>query len=248
MRVDASALAAFYASSLGEAARSMLSRRVNAIWESVAGLDALGFGFVAPLVQDWREHARRVALASPAGQGALCWPPGAAGLSVLCEERRMPFMDAVFDRVVLAHALEESDDPRGLLREVWRVMAPEGRIIVIAPNRLSLWAVSDATPFGNGRPYSRRQLAGLLTDCLFEPTASARAVYAPPIAFKPLAKAAGALEAAGERLWPAFGGLILMEAVKRLEARSPAPEARVIRAAAWAGARVRFGGDQEAGR
>jgi len=237
MRVDAAALSAFYASPLGEAARAMLARRVSAIWQNVTGLDMLGFGYAAPLAQPWLGAARRVALAAPAGQGALAWPHTGGGLSILCEERRLPFMDAVFDRALLAHALEEGEDPRALLREIWRVMAPEGRIIVIAPNRLSLWAISEATPFGHGRPFSRRQLAQLLRDCLFEPTASARAVYAPPIAFAPLAKVAVGLVAVGERLWPAMGGLILMEAVKRLEARPGAQHGRVVHAAVRAGAR-----------
>ncbi len=214
----------------------MLARRVHALWESVSGLDVLGLGFTAPFAGEWLPTARRVALAAPAAQGALMWPSGAAGQSVLCDERRLPFMDAVFDRALLAHALEESEDPHALLREMWRVMTPEGRIIVIAPNRLSLWAVSDATPFGHGRPFSRRQLAALLRDSLFEPTASARAVYAPPLRSAPLLKIATGLEAAGERLWPALGGLILMEAVKRLGSRPAALQSRVVRAAARASA------------
>jgi SAM-dependent methyltransferase len=235
MRVDASALTAFYAMPLGGVVAEMLGRRLNALWPSVGGYDVLGLGHAAPLIEGWAPQARRIVLAAPSAQGALTWPADGLGLSVLCDERRLPLMDAVFDRAILIHALEESDDPRALLREVWRVMAPEGRIIVIAPNRLSLWAVSEATPFGHGRPFSRRQLARLLEDCLFEPTASARAVYAPPLSFAPLARIAGGLEAAGERLWPALGGLILMEAVKRLQARPSSVRGRVVRSEVRAG-------------
>ena len=48
----------------------------------------------------------------------MAWPDDGANLSVLIEEGRLPFMDSIFDRVLLVHALEEADDPRALLREV----------------------------------------------------------------------------------------------------------------------------------
>ena len=100
--------------------------------------------------------------------------------TALSEEARLPFMDAVFDRVLMVHGLEECDAAPAMLREVWRVMAPEGRLVVIAANRWSLWAQSDISPFGYGRPYSRTQLASLLGDSMFEPVVSARALYVPP--------------------------------------------------------------------
>jgi hypothetical protein len=111
-------------------------------------------------------------------------------------------------------------------------MAPEGRLVVVVANRWSFWAQSDSTPFGHGRPYSRTQLAMLLSDAMFEPVASARALYAPPWASGPLIRAADAFERVGEVLWPALGGLVLMEAVKRLYATTARSEGRVLLAKA----------------
>ena len=54
------------------------------------------------------------------------------------------------------------DDPEGLLREVWRVLAPSGRMMAIMPNRRGVWTRTDNTPFGHGRPYSRSQITQLL--------------------------------------------------------------------------------------
>ena len=59
-------------------------------------------------------------------------------------------------------ALETAERVRPLLREMWRVLAPEGRLILVVPNRRGVWARLDKTPFGQGRPYSRRQLEALL--------------------------------------------------------------------------------------
>jgi SAM-dependent methyltransferase len=232
MRVDVLALQRFYASPLGEAARRAAARRLAALWPNTDGLDVLGLGYPAPYLDRFRKGARRVAVLMPAEQGAEPWPPDGAVLTALGEEARLPFIDAVFDRVLLVHALEEANVAHALLREVWRVMAPEGRLVVIAANRWSLWAQSGATPFGHGRPYSRTQLAALLSDSLFEPVVSARALYAPPYGWGPFVRAADAFERVGEFMWPAQGGLLLMEAVKRLYATTARSEGRVLLAKA----------------
>ena len=232
MRVDVLALQRFYASPLGEAVRRMASRRLGALWPEASGLDVLGIGYPTPYLERFRAGARRVTAMMPSEQGAEHWPARAPGLTVLADETRLPFIDAVFDRVLLVHALEECEAVRPLLREIWRVMAPEGRMVVIAANRWSLWAQSDATPFGHGRPYSRAQLAALLADSMFEPVTSARALYAPPMRWTPLVRAADAFERVGEVVWPAQGGLVLMEAVKRLYASTFRSEKRVLLAKA----------------
>lgn len=230
MRVDVLALQRFYASSLGGAARRMAGRRLEALWPNADGLDVLGLGYATPYLERFLGRARRVVAWMPAAQGAERWPGGAASLTALSEETRLPFIDACFDRVLIVHALEEAENVRPLLREVWRVMAPEGRLVVIAANRWSLWAQADATPFGHGRPYSRHQLAALLADSMFEPVASARALYVPPHNWA--AGAADGFERVGELVWPAQGGLVLMEALKRLYAETSRSDGRVLLAKA----------------
>lgn len=232
MRVDVLALQRFYASPLGQAAHRAASRRLAALWPSANGLDVLGVGYPNPYLGRFSAGARRTVAVMPAEQGVEPWPTDGLVLSVLADETRLPFMDAVFDRVLLVHAIEEAGAPHTLLREVWRIMAPEGRLVVVAANRWSSWAQSDATPFGHGRPYSRTQLAALLGDSMFEPVVSARALYAPPSTWGPLLRAADAFERVGEALWPALGGLVLMEAVKRLYATTARSEGRVLLAKA----------------
>lgn len=233
MRVDVLALQRFYASPLGEAVRRAASRRLAALWPNADGLDVLAVGYPSPYLGRFQKGARRTVAMMPAAQGAEPWA-GESGrvLTALADDRRLPFMDAVFDRVLLVHGLEEAEAPNAMLREVWRVMAPEGRLVIIVANRWSLWAQSGATPFGHGRPYSRTQLATLLSDSMFEPVVSARALYAPPLSWPPIVRTADAFESVGELLWPAQGGLVLMEAVKRLYANTARSEGRVLLAKA----------------
>jgi|CXWL01.1.fsa_nt_gi SAM-dependent methyltransferase len=210
----------------------MACRRLGALWPKADGLDMLGIGYATPYLEPYRAEARRVVAMMPFEQGGERWPADGRSLTVLGDETRLPFIDAIFDRVLLVHALEEAGDLRRLLREAWRVMAPEGRLVVIVANRWSFWAQSDATPFGHGRPFSRAQLVSLLADAMFEPVASARALYAPPSRWSPFVRGAEAFERVGEVMWPALGGLVLMEAVKRLYAETAKPGQRVLLAKA----------------
>jgi hypothetical protein len=104
--------------------------------------------------------------------------------------------------------------------------------MVIAANRAGLWARADGTPFGHGRPYSRGQLGALLSEALFEPTASARALYAPPLDWPLIFALSEGFERAGRLLTPGSGGLVLMEAVKRLYAEAAGDRRKVLLARA----------------
>jgi SAM-dependent methyltransferase len=219
MRRDVLELRQFYASDLGRAARLMVGRKVVEAWGDAHGLDVLALGYATPFVASLSRAARRVVAGMPAQQGVEIWPAGGRNLASLVGEDCLPFPNALFDRILLVHAIEESPDPIALLREVWRVLAPSGRVIVTVAARNGLWANSEKTPFGHGRPYTRGQLAELLREAELEPSGWTRALYVPPAAW--LAGWAEGFEQAGSRLWPGFAGLVLMEAVKQTFAVKP---------------------------
>jgi SAM-dependent methyltransferase len=219
MRRDVLDLRAFYASPLGKAAREMLGRKVEEAWGDTRGLDVLGLGYATPFLDTARAKARRVVAAMPAAQGVEVWPSGGANAATLVEETALPFPNAMFDRILAVHALEEADDPAAVLREIWRVMAPSGRLIVAVASRDGLWAGAESTPFGHGRPFSRHQLEALLREADLEPAGWTRALYVPPTGV--MSRWAEGFEQVGARLWPRFAGLILMEAVKQTFAVKP---------------------------
>jgi hypothetical protein len=108
-----------------------------------------------------------------------------------------------------------------MLREIWRVLAPEGRLLLIVPNRRGLWARFDATPFGHGRPYSRGQLERLLSEALLSPLEWTNALYMPPLNRAWAVRWATVFERMGARLWPGFAGVIIVEARKELMGALP---------------------------
>jgi SAM-dependent methyltransferase len=233
MRRDVLELRHFYASPLGKIARQMVARKLSQAWGDGHGLDMLGLGYATPFLDSFRPKARRTVAAMPAAQGVEVWPnplgaPGmedeaqdrpVRGLSCLADERALPHPNALFDRILMVHALEESDDPLAVMREVGRVMAPSGRVIIVAANRRGAWANNEATPFGHVRPFTRSQLESLVREAGLEPTAWSRALYLPPLTW--LGPWAEAFEQAGARLWPGLSGLILLEAVKQTFAVKP---------------------------
>lgn len=227
MRRDVLDLRAFYAEPLGAAARLMVSRKVAEAWEGVADLDVLAFGYATPFLEGLAGEARRTVAAMPAEQGVEPWPAGGRNCAALVDEAALPFPNAFFDRVLAVHALEESDGPLALLRELGRVLAPSGRLIMVVAARHGMWANAEGSPFGHGRPFSRRQLEALVREADLEPAGWTRALYAPPFGWA--ARFAEGFEQAGARLYRPLAGLMLMEARKLTFAVRPIPSRRRAR-------------------
>lgn len=220
MRRDVLDLRAFYATPLGGAVRGLVARKIGEAWGDGRGLDILGLGYATPYLSGFHPAARRTVAAMPGAQGVEIWPSGDDNLTCLAEEASLPFPNALFDRVLVIHGLEESDDPAAFLEEVKRVMSPAGRLIVAAVSRRGLWAGAETTPFGYGRPFTRTQLEAAVRDAGLEPAAWSRSLYTPPLQM--LAPYADVFEQIGSRLFPPASGLILLEAVKQTYAVKPA--------------------------
>jgi SAM-dependent methyltransferase len=232
MRRDVVDLRAFYATPLGAAVREQVARKLEEAWGDAHGLDVLGVGYATPFLDGFLPRARRVTAAMPGAQGVERWPAGGANLACLADEDALPFANALFDRILVIHGLEESDDIDRLMAEVRRVLSPSGRVILAVVSRRGLWAGAEATPFGYGRPFTRSQMEEVVRRAELEPAAWSRCLYAPPVQF--MAPYAEAFEQMGSRIAPPFSGLLLLEAVKQTFAVKP----RGARAPAFAPGRL----------
>jgi SAM-dependent methyltransferase len=216
MAIDVIDLRSFYASPLGESAQRCLARVLAERWTSCAGLTLLGMGYASPYLGALREKAAQVQVFMPAEQGAEPWPPDGPNVSELVDSCALPLPDSSMDRILVVHALENVSHPRDMLAELWRVLAPSGRLILLAPNRAGVWARFDHTPFGQGEPYSRSQLRGLMRDALFSPIHWGEALYAPPSERRLALRVAPQLERIGRTLSLPGYGLHVVEATKLL--------------------------------
>jgi SAM-dependent methyltransferase len=218
MSEDAAHLRDFYASPLGQLARRIIARRIRERWPAVAGMDVVGLGYASPYLRMFQGEARLTAALMPQSQGVVQWPSEGPYRSALVPEIELPLRDMSAERVLVIHGLEHVEARQDYLREIWRVLMPQGRLIVAVPNRRGAWAQLDTTPFGHGRPYSVSQIEKLLRQALLEPAGVTPCLFAPPFRARALPSAALAWERIGIRLWPAFAGIVIVEAVKQVYA------------------------------
>lgn len=216
MALDVVDLRSFYATPLGRAARRFVGRMVRDRWPSCAGFSMLGVGYATPYLGWFRDEAVRVLAFMPAEQGVVNWPEQTVSSSALVDVTMMPLPDGCMDRVLVAHALEVCESPRELLAEIWRILTPGGRMLLVAPNRRGLWARRETTPFSQGQPYSRGQLRDLLRATLFSPAFEAEALYVPPFERQLFLGSAAAFERFGGRFALPGGGVHVIEATKQL--------------------------------
>ena len=209
--------AAFYATPRGVTAATILRERMAAFWPDLTGMSVLGLGYAEPYLTLWRDTAYRCVSASPAARA-----PVPSGHACLVAEDRLPFPDLSFDRILLIHGVDEAIDVGRLLREVWRVLKDDGRILVAAPNRLGMWAHLESTPFGQGHPYSHQQIARLLAGGMFRAERRDSALFVPPVNIGFLLRSWPIWEQAGHALARDLAGVILMEAIKDAYAAIPA--------------------------
>lgn len=224
MWLDVVDLRDFYASPLGATAQRIVGQRLAAMWPDIQGTTILGMGFATPYLDHFREGGANVMAAMPASQGVLHWPENGTGLTLLTDEAELPYADLSIDRVLLVHAVECTESIRPMMREIWRVLAGSGKLIVVVPNRTGIWARLDRTPFGYGRPYTGSQLSRLLRDTMFTPIRTETALHTPPSRSRMMLSTASAWENIGSRWFRAIGGLIMLEATKQIYAATPTVE------------------------
>ena len=225
MWTDVVDLHEFYRSRLGQVARRLVRERIRLMWPDVRGMSVLGLGYATPYLRPFLDEAERVTSLAPAQQGVMPWPSGEPGLVTLADETELPFADLSVDRLLVIHAAEYSEQLRAMMREAWRVLSGNGRMLIVAPNRRGIWARIESTPIGYGHPYSSGQLKRMLRNCLFTPVQTEHALYLPPTQRRVILHSAPAFERVGDRFFHAISGVVMVEATKQIYAATPAVKA-----------------------
>ena len=216
MTPDIKRLCDFYGSPLGRTARSLLRKKIRQLAGNVKGKRVLGLGFTSPYLRFALEDAERVLCFMPSRQGVIQWPENNHSTTVLCDPLEMPLTDASIDLIIAVHAFEHVSDSEELMRELWRIAAPNAELIVIVPRRRGLWAQRDNTPFGCGNPFSRPQLDNLLRQHSFEPLKWCDALFLPPSQSPLLLKSKRIFEQVGPIFGSTFAGAMCVKAKKQL--------------------------------
>ncbi len=190
--------------------------------------------------------------AAPEGEG-----PAPVRAALITDAAALPFPPASLDLVVLPHTLELSADPHHVLREVERVLVPEGRVVISGFNPASLWGLRQGrgrlcaqlgfTAFGASSlylpeagdfigPWRLRDWLRLLS---FDLEIDRFGCYRPAVNAEKWLQRYAWLDRVGARSWPIFGAVYIMVAVKRVRGmRLLGPAWKPRRTAATAPVRV----------
>jgi SAM-dependent methyltransferase len=145
---------------------------------------------------------------------------GAPDLRANCDE--LPIATQSIDLVLLPHVLEFAEEPHAVLREVDRVMMPEGRLVIVGFNPWSLWGLRSALGYSreeppwNGRFLSLLRVKDWLALLGFDVSAGRLIAYAPPFDSEKLRRRFGFMEPAGDRWWAVGGAVYMLQAIKRV--------------------------------
>jgi SAM-dependent methyltransferase len=222
MSLDLLSLHHFYTTPLGRMVQNTLVRTMQSLWEADfqstshhRGL-CLAIGYPIPFWETLNQTFLPCLTLMPARQGVMRWPRQGLNQTVLTHLSTLPFPDNSVDRVILVHALEHSEDASETLAEVWRILAPNGRLLLIVPNRHGLWARAETTPFGYGAPFSRGQLTQKLNATLFSIEQWREILFIPPINNTTWLKLAPTWEKVGSLLHLPLAGVHAVDAAKHV--------------------------------
>ena len=196
----------------GNYGQYLLEREHTFIDRSVAdifGYNALQVG----LPQFDLLRASRIPLRVTAGHDAHC--------QVRLNLDELPFESGSIDLVLLPHVLEYSEHPHQVLREVERIMMPEGHLIITGFNPRSLWGIRRLLSSHMEYPWcgqfiSLQRIKDWLALMGFEVVAGRFACYAPPMTNPEWLKRLRFMEPAGDRWWAVCGGVYMLQAIKRV--------------------------------
>lgn len=154
---------------------------------------------------------------------------GAGRPALLTEYAALPFEANSIDLVVLPHSLEFNPDPHATLREVERVLVPEGKVVISCLNPLSLWGLRQRRAhlyrrLGFGQLYlpdagefiGYRRLRDWLRLLSFEVEAGSFGCYRPALATEHWLDRFDWMDHAGQRWWPILGAVYFIVATKRV--------------------------------
>jgi len=142
--------------------------------------------------------------------------------SLLATPDFLPIQTNSMDLVILPHVLEFNANPHQILREVHRILIPEGHIIISGFNPFSLWgschylkSMRREFPW-NGNFIALSRLKDWLKLLNFEMAGGRLNCYTPPLQQEKWRQRFHFMEAAGDRWWPISGGVYFLHAIKHM--------------------------------
>lgn len=207
----------FYATKQGKLTQHALLATLQKMWQPITQERLVGFGYAIPYLDIFATDTERTCNFMPAQIGAMAWPPTEDCQTCLVEENNLPLPDSAIDRMLVVHALEHCQNKHTMLQEIWRVLTPNGKLILAVPNSRRLWrGNNDNWPFSWGEPYSPTQLMEDLKQNMFTPLNHTTTLHVPPKENRAVIKINKIIEKIGNSFGTSLGIVLIVEAQKTL--------------------------------
>ena len=215
MAMDISDLIRFYKTPLGQIVRDELASFIQQN-NTIKGYHLyIGFPFYCIANdQDTNIYLMDRAI------GAIHYPSTQRNKVALFDLNAIPLADTSVHKITLCHSLEFAPNPTRFMRELWRVLSPEGNIRMIVPNRRSIWSHLDTSPFGQGNPYSMGQLSALAKQCQFDIISKQRGLFTLPHQSWQPTFITQTQRSLMKNIAPKLSGVIVMDLIKRVYCRT----------------------------
>lgn len=215
MSVDILDLEAFYASPFGQMVSRDLSDGLSRLKAPHRHAAKIGLGYALPFEAQMGTNFPQL---MPAEQGCIRARLGQSNRVALVDGDDLPLRDGSVDWILATHFFEHVSNISTALEEIWRVLSPEGRLIMVVPNRRGLWARLDKTPFGMGRPYSRGQLRRAAMEVGFIPLHWETGLHFLPSERRSIMRVSAISGPIMRFLLPELSGALILELAKRVSA------------------------------
>lgn len=224
MRPDVLSMHRFYQSPVGVSVSQLIHQCIQPMWKAPT-TKLYGLGYALPYLDlslasgsapENKSPKHACFALMPAAQGVCHWPSMQESATALVDDYHLPLADSSVERLLVTHALEHSDRPTHLFREIWRVLAPGGQVIAVVPNRRRTWSALDTTPFGYGRPYSRSQISSLMQDQMLPLDKWDTALMVPPLKWPGAAGMMKMMERSLHSIGKNMGGALIVSAEKQV--------------------------------
>ncbi|RJG01502.1 class I SAM-dependent methyltransferase [Noviherbaspirillum sedimenti] len=207
---------------LGSYVRAWEQTRLDALTSDIFGFNALQVGM--PQIDALRANRMPNKWLSDIRvpvDGDEARPP----VVVVHDFAELPFASQSLDLVILPHVLEFATEPHQVLREVERVLIPEGQVIICGFNPASMWGARQVTGRLSGANFlpqhaefiSMPRIKDWMKLLDLGVNRGYFGCYAPPFRREKWLNRFSFMEAAGERWWPYLGAVYMVQAIKRVK-------------------------------
>jgi SAM-dependent methyltransferase len=241
-----SQLRQWFDSPLGQSLQALEAHHLRAVLPNLYGTVAAQLGCIGTLdLMDACIAPTRILLDAPGAGG---------GCTINARAEALPFDAKSIDVLLLPHTLDFCRDPHQVLREASRVLRPEGHVVILGFNPMSLWGLRRLfarrprlAPW-NGNFFRLARVKDWLDLLEFETTHGMMLYYRPPLRNEGVMHRLHFLDRMGDRWWPMMAAVYLIVAKKRVIGVTPLPlawknkrlAARAVSTPAARGMVVRF--------